>query len=322
MSLLTRPEQHFNPRSPCGERPRCYAFPRSRGNFNPRSPCGERLWTPRRWRASATSISTHAPLAGSDVPAEHGVRVGMISTHAPLAGSDIAPGIAIPAPRDFNPRSPCGERPLSLCLGGHEVEDFNPRSPCGERPPRSPDGRVGVRISTHAPLAGSDGPVPDGEVDWRYFNPRSPCGERPTSTRCSGLTARNFNPRSPCGERRAVHRPHEARMGHFNPRSPCGERQPVPRRHGLGLYDFNPRSPCGERLDVVGQVFGDHPVISTHAPLAGSDRLLCKRATPIQISTHAPLAGSDCDNPNVTDAEIFQPTLPLRGATGRQDRHC
>ena len=34
---------HFNPRSPCGERPDLDALEGFYGYFNPRSPCGERL---------------------------------------------------------------------------------------------------------------------------------------------------------------------------------------------------------------------------------------------------------------------------------------
>ena len=63
---------------------------------------------------------------------------------------------------DFNPRSPCGERPV------HNKEipldyDFNPRSPCGER-------RCLQRYAEER----------------RYFNPRSPCGERQGRGACPG----------------------------------------------------------------------------------------------------------------------------------------
>ena len=56
---------------------------------------------------------------------------------------------------------------------------------------------------------------------------------------------------------------------------------------------FNPRSPCGERpaaCDVSGLL--------------------------AHVSTHAPLAGSDCRNGDAGGNLGFQPTLPLRGATG------
>ena len=79
----------FNPRSPCGERPCRWRASRSpHARFNPRSPCGERhrrKWSSVQYR----SVSTHAPLAGSDGKAEHLLRgLRIVSTHAPLAGSD------------------------------------------------------------------------------------------------------------------------------------------------------------------------------------------------------------------------------------------
>ena len=80
--------QHFNPRSPCGERQyfeairektddisiraplagsdrrRCMST-RRRSDFNPRSPCGERRSVRADYRGQQ-AISIRAPLAGSD----------------------------------------------------------------------------------------------------------------------------------------------------------------------------------------------------------------------------------------------------------------
>ena len=55
-------------------------------------------------------ISIHAPHAGSDaiivlVPCD-----SAISIHAPHAGSDTVDLMCITGDKDFNPRSPCGER--------------------------------------------------------------------------------------------------------------------------------------------------------------------------------------------------------------------
>ena len=103
-------------------------------------------------------------------------------------------------------------------------KNFNPRSPDGERPPRL---RVVARrfdISIHAPRMGSDlaalVPPANGITfqstlpGWGAtmaihlstphsgdFNPRSPDGERPYGTP-GELIPKNFNPRSPDGERR------------------------------------------------------------------------------------------------------------------------
>ena len=109
----------------------------------------------QRPRAADKRISIHAPLAGSDGGDGAGSRPHEISIHAPLAGSDgFARALVV-----------------NLC-------DFNPRSPCGERPSVLVD-LVDLRLfQSTLPLRGAT------RASWRtgtstsYFNPRSPCGER------------------------------------------------------------------------------------------------------------------------------------------------
>ena len=124
-------------------------------------------------------ISIHTPLAGSDVTniLVDSPTVG-ISIHTPLAGSDHRSAPRQDAPCNFNPHSPCGERParvvssdVSSYFNPHSpcgerrrhahflaenVEYFNPHSPCGERPYANPQQMVLLIISIHTPLAGSD----------------------------------------------------------------------------------------------------------------------------------------------------------------------
>ena len=81
-------------------------------------------------------ISTHAPLAGRDVlVVSIGIKVFkfqptrplrgatesvpalatsdfLISTHAPLAGRDRGKGCTLLDSENFNPRAPCGARPI------------------------------------------------------------------------------------------------------------------------------------------------------------------------------------------------------------------
>ena len=186
-------------------------------SFNPRSPCGERRGRPDAGHRAAEFQPT-LPLRG----ATHRLaRVGSLrrqqfqptlplrrprtargSTHAPLAGSDQPCRVA-PRRRSFNPRSPCGERPVerppsvsylvrvsarrSPCgerrehawhRGRSPRQCFNPRSPCGERRHVRRDRRRDVGVSTHAPLAGSDTMHCCCSTSIPSFNPRSPCGER------------------------------------------------------------------------------------------------------------------------------------------------
>ena len=85
-----RPQGHFNPRSPCGERP-------GRDDQDP----------------VCQAISIHAPRVGSDYRDGQAAAPGdfHISIHAPRVGSDRPADCTGKAPRTyFNPRSPCGER--------------------------------------------------------------------------------------------------------------------------------------------------------------------------------------------------------------------
>ena len=101
---------------------------------------------------------------------------------------------------------------------------------------------------------------------------------------------RGFNPRSPCGERRAPGRATRPGRG-FNPRSPCGER-PSPRPTYRPMRRFNPRSPCGERLTTCVSVPAS-VVFQPTLPLRGATQHHPLILTVPQVSTHAPLAGSD-----------------------------
>ena len=146
-------------------------------------------------------ISIHAPLAGSDREMAYGRSVIIISIHAPLAGSDgfqafgyLPVGISIHAPlagsdpprlaarsltRYFNPRSPCGERPLRV-YSSDSRKPFQSTLPLRGATVVNDRNTLRVAISIHAPLAGSDRPWFSAPSAGRHFNPRSPCGERPT----------------------------------------------------------------------------------------------------------------------------------------------
>ena len=106
---------HFNPRSPYGERPSSRiscSVPRL--DFNPRSPYGERLSLWAILRLVLIFQST-LPLRGATAAAAVILQLGRISIHAPLTGSDLTPSPRPSRGRNFNPRSPYGERPPRPC---------------------------------------------------------------------------------------------------------------------------------------------------------------------------------------------------------------
>ena len=180
----------------------------------------------QRRAAARCGISIHAPRVGSDTSRlVSSTFLRIFQSTLPVWGATLSGtaaacqrgfqstlpvwGATGPSPRsstthlNFNPRSPCGERPCS-CPGPAccRCENFNPRSPCGERLRLGGAHGQARRISIHAPRVGSD------SVTWHHrprfsdFNPRSPCGERRWTSR-PPWTPGNFNPRSPCGERRS-----------------------------------------------------------------------------------------------------------------------
>ena len=146
---------------------------------------------------------------------------------------------------------------------------FNPRSPCGERHELVPIRTVDIRISIHAPLAGSDH-AQDNQLNQKLqFQSTLPL-RGATGVFCRKSWCRyDFNPRSPCGERRVI--PEKSFKATLF-------QSTLPLRGATSFHGgpprspayFNPRSPCGERLEA-GSLAAEIVSISIHAPLAGSD---------------------------------------------------
>ena len=159
----------------------------------------------RRKRDSMTTISIHAPRAGSDARLPAALpRRSRISIHAPRAGSDGLCPMATAGVRTISIHAPRAGSDAVVISSISTGDDFNPRSPCGERPDyRYCPSRVSA-ISIHAPRAGSDICVVSPVYHDINFNPRSPCGERRHNRRKSLGKLTNFNPRSPCGERQRL----------------------------------------------------------------------------------------------------------------------
>ena len=262
---------NFNPRSPCGERlgrvPRVLgasgisihaprvgsddAFVTSWGyeqTFQSTLP----VWgaTVRALdRTTLTNISIHAPRVGSDCVWSHCPmeRVEFQST-LPVWGATRTSITWMCGATNFNPRSPCGERPTRHCNVGQFVS-FQSTLPVWGATKQHDNVIVDSGISIHAPRVGSDTMRDASSVGMAYFNPRSPCGERPRATPPC-WTGWNFNPRSPCGERLLVPQRAELsqRISIHAPR--VGSDRSFHARAAISFY-FNPRSPCGERPQYI-----------------------------------------------------------------------
>ena len=147
-------------------------------NFNPRTPCGVRPRTNVPDVGRQPFQSTH-PLRGATEAINYSAATGAISIHAPLAGCDYRRRGGWLTAQDFNPRTPCGVR-LRSSQWAVPQRHFNPRTPCGVRragrrgtrkisafqsthPLRGATAKLSGRsttnsISIHAPLAGCDAP--------------------------------------------------------------------------------------------------------------------------------------------------------------------
>ena len=102
-------------------------------DFNPRSPRGERHNTHGQNHHKKGFQST-LPARGATYLGEfRRIRV-YISIHAPREGSDLRTLSGEKGVKNFNPRSPRGERHGQIRAGMSSI-NFNPRSPRGERRP-------------------------------------------------------------------------------------------------------------------------------------------------------------------------------------------
>ena len=125
-----------------------------RDNFNPRSPCGERQQQCRQKRRRKKFQST-LPVWGATTHHRMTPERHQISIHAPRVGSDRLVDWSCCRAIYFNPRSPCGERLISLNVMTR-IFLFQSTLPVwGATAPIS-GLSVGINISIHAPRVGSD----------------------------------------------------------------------------------------------------------------------------------------------------------------------
>ena len=124
-------------------------------NFNPRAPCGARP-TGTKQAKDLFEISTHAPLAGRDSRSwsNASLLAGFQPTR-PLRGATVFGAVVLRMLIHFNPRAPCGARPVTKINVVTEIT-FQPTRPLRGATLRNFLCQRQRGISTHAPLAGRD----------------------------------------------------------------------------------------------------------------------------------------------------------------------
>ena len=193
--------------------------------------------------------------------------LNLISTHAPLAGRDVISGIPAHPSAHFNPRAPCGARPFFVRFL-RRFDLFQPTRPLRGATSCACTCHRAARISTHAPLAGRDGPWMPCLPCSPYFNPRAPCGARRRYPAPSSLH-RLFQPTRPLrGATSALARP--AAGPPISTHAPLAGRDHLGDRLRRDAGDFNPRAPCGARPVMRSWMFWMRPLFQPTRPLRGA----------------------------------------------------
>ena len=107
----------------------------------------------------------------------HGIAQ-TISIHAPRTGSDTTAGRAFTRQRDFNPRSPHGERRQRIWKNPRQQTQFQSTLPARGATSQDRIHRVGQRFQSTLPARGATRTAPRICTSASNFNPRSPHGER------------------------------------------------------------------------------------------------------------------------------------------------
>ena len=188
------------------------------------------------------------PARGATIPTEEMTDPDGISIHAPRTGSDAHGGKPASARRDFNPRSPHGERRTQVMTTSSSLTFQSTLPARGATMKQERASRICLFQST-LPARGAT-VSSNSIIKTKTFQSTLPArGATPT---ISGSLASSFdfNPRSPHGERlRRLHRPAD----------------------GIGFQSTLPAR--GATVDAVG--VGRSGEISIHAPRTGSDGSDC-----------------------------------------------
>ena len=202
---------------------------------------------------------------------------------------------------------------------GENAADFNPRVPCGTRHAGRKHPEHVLLISTHASLAGRDYGCSRSSRAASRFQPTRPLRDATPPVYAACLHFVGFQPTRPLRDATKIS-------------------QIIKK-----LEQISTHASLAGRDGCVGCRFIQLQHISTHASLAGRDCDSRERAEYLKISTHASLAGRDASssprragsrdfNPRVPCGTrqsewciqgwsyLFQPTRPLRDATGSASR--
>ena len=204
-------------------------------------------------------------------------------------------------------------RPLSV----HQNRNFNPRVPCGTRRTQAQCDLISKPISTHASLAGRDAKLMEEirkteqisthaslagrdqlvfspNIEIGVFQPTRPLRDATCSPACSSSRRSRFQPTRPLRDATLLSFGSAQTARHFNPRVPCGTRLHS-FRAASRFAQFQPTRPLRDAT-YTGLKIIRPPPISTHASLAGRDRLQGggRKARKIDFNPRVPCGTRHC----------------------------
>ena len=237
-----------------------------RRDFNPRAPCGAR---PRRGARGIPGhgISIHAPHAGRDFDENGNWRQGFaFQSTRPMRGATAA-GSALPGPPcNFNPRAPCGAR-LVLVGTAYLAWSFQSTRPMRGATEHPESQRQFQPFQSTRPMRGATYSWPEWRA-LRLISIHAPHAGRDSSGQCAAGTAVQFQSTRPMrgatcagwngllGLVISIHAPHAGRDGAsrepaaisaISIHAPHAGRDLFLARVAGAPADFNPRAPCGAR---------------------------------------------------------------------------
>ena len=311
-----RTARYFNPRAPCGARLVESVAAGVDKAISIHAPRAGRDGQRVRALLRVNAISIHAPRAGRDQAAAPVDVAGLISIHAPRAGRD-SKGVAHGC---YDKRRFQSTRPVrgATSRGGPPAAapsgNFNPRAPCGARPVASLTSTVQGIFQSTRPVRGATAGLRREILRSTFQSTRPVRGAtmRPLKSRTSAMAISIHAPRAgrddhawSSSQRIAEFqstRPVRGATAHIVGAVPslfisihaprAGRDCGVPCTLPPGVY-FNPRAPCGARL-----------------------RLKIIKMQTKQFQSTRPVRGATPESVPKGKAEYrFQSTRPVRGAT-------
>ena len=157
-------------------------------SFNPRTPCGVRPKLYKHQDSTNMFQSTHS-VRSATMSRFMIVQLIKVSIHALRAECDLSPCLVPESWLRFNPRTPCGVRPFAF-TDADRAEAFQSTHSVRSATVFPRPVLVVVAVSIHALRAECDNWIEQKRPMPNSFNPRTPCGVRPLFRWLFGLRVR------------------------------------------------------------------------------------------------------------------------------------